>query len=93
MYIAPTKHIVNVKQYHSADFYLSEDGKWLCAHTDAYIEPACCSGYDSEGNPSCACHGMDGVICPAIDCTGIEDWQIEELFDRLQPEMDYDNEE
>lgn len=82
---------INIKEYPSTTFELSEDGEWLCNHEEAYIERACCSGIDSEGNPSCACHGQDGVICPAWDCTGIQDWQIEDLFDRLDPgEPDYD---
>ena len=82
---------VLIKQYPSATFELSEDGEWLCNHEDAEIEAACCSGYDNEGNPSCGCHGQDSVFCNAWDCTGIEDWQIEALFDRLQPEPDWDD--
>ena len=70
----------------STTYKMTEDGEFVCAHEDAYIEKACCSGFDSENNPSCGCHGQDSVICPALDCDGIQDWEVDELFDRLQPE-------
>lgn len=76
--------LVQVKEYPTATFELQEDGVWRCNHEEAYIEPACCSGRDSEGNPSCACHGVDGIICPAIDCTDIQEWEIEALYDSLR---------
>ena len=64
-----------------------EYGEILCAHANAYIEPACCNGVDSGGNPSCACRGVDQVVCPNPDCTGIKDHEVEELFDRLGQEI------
>lgn len=82
---------ITVRQYDEATLVLNEDWQFVCDHTDAYIEAACCSGRDSDGNPSCACNGQDAVICPAIDCTGIEDHEIDALFERLRPEPDYDD--
>jgi hypothetical protein len=61
-----------------------EMGMKMCQHVNAYIDPACCSGRDSEGNPSCACHGQDAVACPNPKCTDIQDWEVEGLFERLQ---------
>lgn len=76
---------ITVKEYPSTTLELSEDGEWLCNHEEAYIERACCSNpVDSNGNITCGCYGRDSVICPAWDCTGIEDWQVDDLFDRLE---------
>lgn len=72
-----------VKNLTPTAMVMNEDGEFVCPHTEAYIEKACCSGIDSEGNVSCGCHGQDGVLCPAIDCTGIQDHEVDELFDRL----------
>lgn len=81
---------LTVRDY-STTYKMTEDGEFVCAHEDAYIEKACCSGRDSEGNPSCACNGQDGVICPAWDCTGIQDHEVDDLFEKLTPgEPDYD---
>jgi hypothetical protein len=82
--------LIKIKQYDTGVFALSEDNEWVCTHEDAYIERACCSGYDSEGLPSCGCHGQDGVICPAIDCTDIQEWEIDGLFDRLEGDPYYE---
>lgn len=79
---------LTIRQYPSATFEMNEDGEFVCNHEEAYIERACCSGRDSEGNPSCACHGVDGIMCPAFDCTGIQDWEIEDLFDKLEGNFD-----
>lgn len=65
----------------SHPYTMSEDGEFLCEHEDAEIERACCSGRDSEGNPSCACHGMDSVWCPNPDCTGLTQNDIERILD------------
>ena len=77
-------------QDRSTTFVMNEDWEFVCNHEDAYIDPACCSGIDSEGNVSCGCHGQDGVLCPAWDCTGIQDHEIDDLFDRLRPERDWE---
>ena len=63
---------------------LSEDNEWVCAHEDAYIEKACCSTRGSSGYIECGCGGQDGVLCPSTGCTGIMDWEIDDLFDRLE---------
>lgn len=55
----------------------------VCNHEDAYLEPPCCNGFDNEGNQDCGCAGQTSVICPAADCTGIQDHEIDELFERL----------
>ncbi len=73
---------INVKHKDSGTFQLTETGDWVCAHVDAYIERACCSGFDA-GLPSCACHGQDGILCPNWFCTGIEEHEAEELFEVL----------
>lgn len=75
---------VPIQEYPSGTFVLNEDNEFVCNHADAEIERACCSGRDSEGNPSCACHGVDGILCHAFDCTGIQDHEVEALFDRLE---------
>lgn len=74
---------ISIKDLTPTPMIMDEDGEFRCPHTEAYIEKACCSGIDSEGNVSCGCHGQDGVLCPAIDCTGIQDHEVDELFDRL----------
>lgn len=92
MKIAPTLKIVNVRQGYSADFHLSEDGDWLCSHADAYIDPACCNGSPDEcGRDTCGCGGQDSVVCPAVDCTGLEDYEAEDIMERLQTGGDYDD--
>lgn len=62
-------------------YSMTEDGDFLCDHNEAEIERACCSGRDSEGNPSCACHGQDAVWCPNPDCTGLTDNDVERILD------------
>lgn len=52
----------------------------ICTHPDAYIEKACCSGM---GLIECGCGGRDSVVCPNIFCPGIEDHEVDQLFDRL----------
>lgn len=74
----PTLTVVD----HSTTYKMTEDGEFVCAHEDAYIEKACCP----PGTRDCGCYGSDSVICPALDCDGIQDHEIDELFDRLQPE-------
>lgn len=82
---------IPVIHYPEATMVLNEDmNAFECNHEDAYIEPACCSGRDSDGNISCGCHGQDSVVCPALDCTGIQDWEVDDLFVGLQPEEVFD---
>lgn len=72
-----------------ASYSLNEDWELVCDHLDAEIERACCSGRDSEGNPSCGCHGMDGVLCPNPDCTGLTDHDVELILFAAEPDFDY----
>lgn len=82
----PTLTVVDA----STTYKMTEDGEFVCAHEDAYIEKACCSGFEN-GLPSCGCRGQDGVICPALDCEGIQDHEVDDLFEKLTPgEPDYD---
>lgn len=57
----------------------------VCDHAEAYIEPACCSfaDRDDSGYIPCSCGGEDSLKCDAVDCTGIEDYQVDELWKRL----------
>lgn len=63
-----------------------EIGELVCEHSDAYIEKACCSSVGESGYIECGCGGRDSVACPNPKCTGIEDWEVDELFERLQHE-------
>lgn len=74
---------INVQQPESGLLVLNEDGDaFECSHDTAYIEPACCSGFDAEGD--CGCYGQDAIICPAWDCTGIQDWEVDKLMENLR---------
>lgn len=78
-----TKVIVvreNNEEYHY-DFDLQE---LVCSHINAYIETACCSSVGSSGYVECGCGGMDAVICPNHDCERIQDYEVEDLFERLR---------
>lgn len=57
----------------------------VCTHPNAYIEKACCSPFDigDSGYIECGCGGQDSIICPATTCTGIQEYEIDELFERL----------
>ena len=63
-------------------FVMTEDGEFVCDHHDAEILRACCS--PSSRIIECGCGGQDSVICNAPRCTGIMDWEVEELFERLE---------
>ena len=75
--------IVPITDYDDTTFVMTEDGDWVCDHSEAYIEKACCSTRSSNGLIECGCGGSDSVICPASRCTGIEDHEVDDLFDRL----------
>jgi len=76
---------IAVKEYNTAEFAMNEDGVFLCTHPDAYIDQTCCSPFQvgESGHVECGCGGVDSVVCPAIDCTGIEDHEVDQLFERL----------
>lgn len=62
----------------------NEDGELVCPHTDAYIEPPCCDGSPDEcGRMTCGCYGQSSIVCPNPKCTGIEDWEVDDLYERL----------
>jgi hypothetical protein len=83
---------IKIPNYPS-ETWLLVDGEWEPQHEDAEVEPPCCSGIDSEGNPSCACHGQYSVYCPAIDCPGIADYQVDALIEAgISDPDDYDDE-
>lgn len=69
------------KETYTYDF---EMGEMVCNHDNAYIEKACCSSVGSSGNIECGCGGRDSVVCDNKDCTGIQDFEVEELFERLR---------
>jgi hypothetical protein len=77
-----------LKQPTNTIFRLTEDGEFACAHEEAYIVEACCSPFQvgESGYVECGCGGMDSVVCPAADCTGIQNFEIEELFERIESE-------
>lgn len=58
--------------------------EYECDHEEAYIEPACCRTTGEGGLYWCGCQGQDSVICPNPECTGIEDWEVDNIFNRLQ---------
>lgn len=60
--------------------YHRVDGERLCLHVNAYIERACCP----FGAEDCGCKGLDSVACLNPECTGIEDHEIDGLFERLE---------
>lgn len=60
--------------------------KWNCTHANAYIEKACCPA----GTRDCGCQGRDSVVCGNTECQGIEDNEIEALFERLESWRDDD---
>ncbi len=65
---------------------VNEDGELVCVHPEAYLDPACCISVGSSGHIECGCGGRDSVVCPANNCTGIQDHEVDGLFDSLQPE-------
>lgn len=52
-----------------------------CTHEKVYIEKACCSPI--QNLIECACNGQDTVVCENLNCTGIEDDEVDELFFRF----------
>ena len=76
---------IAIRQYHEGVFTMTEDGVFVCTHPEAYIDRACCSPFQvgESGYVECGCGGTDSVVCPAVDCTGIQDWEVDPLFERL----------
>lgn len=82
-------HKILIKQPETETYELI-DGVMEPQHEAAELEAPCCSGTDSEGNQSCGCRGQYSVTCPAVDCPGIADYQVDALIDLLMPEPDYE---
>lgn len=69
--------------YHE-EWEIDEDGERVATHPDAYLEPPCCKTPQGEyGRWDCGCQGQYSVVCPATDCPGIQDHEVDALFDRL----------
>lgn len=62
----------------------------ICSHPEAYIEKACCSTPGSSGMIECGCGGQDSVVCPNPKCQGIDDNEVDQLFDRLAGDREED---
>lgn len=63
------------------------DVEVICTHHEAYIEKACCTTAGSSGMIECGCGGQDSVICPNPRCQGIDDSEVDGLFERLAGEQ------
>lgn len=70
-----------------ATYILSEDFEFLCSHENVEVEAPCCNGRD------CGCYGLYSVYCYNEDCTGLEQWQVDEIIDNYLSnlERDYDD--
>lgn len=80
--------MIAVKYLETSSLSIREgDENFTCDHEFAELEPACCSGRDSQGNVDCGCYGQDSVYCP--DCE-LDDFEAEAVFERLTVEPDYE---
>ncbi len=68
-------------------YVITEDGEWVCAHVNAYVEKACCPA----GTEDCGCKGRDSIVCPNDDCTGLTNEDVEEIAAEQGAYYDYDN--
>jgi hypothetical protein len=67
------------------EFKLDDElGEYVCTHADAYLQPPCCKVAGEGGLYWCGCNGQYTVVCPATDCTGILDHEIETLIERVE---------
>jgi hypothetical protein len=74
----------------NATVELTEDGEYKCLHTEVEITPPCCSGRDSEGNPSCGCGGGYSVYCYECQNEHMTDNDVENLIGNATEEPDYE---
>lgn len=87
MFTAENKRRILVG-FESHVYELSEDGEFVCTHNDATIEPPCCDGSpDEAGRYTCGCMGQESIVCNNPECTGIEDWQVDDLFERERQQI------
>lgn len=64
---------------------MTEDGEFKCNHEDIEVY------YEQGGDGRTEPPGGWYVECLAWDCTGIEDWEVDDLIERGMPgEPDYD---
>lgn len=63
------------------------DVEVICTHPEAYIEKACCP---PSSLVECGCGGRDAVVCPNPKCQGIDDNEVDDLFDRLAGDREED---
>jgi len=61
------------------------DVEVICTHPEAYIDKACCS--PNQALVECGCGGQDSVVCPNPKCQGIDDSEVDDLFERLAGEQ------
>lgn len=74
----PKKKQVVLEKYHFIE------GDMVPLHDGAYVEPPCCTVPDPDtGMISCGCGGYATIVCPASDCPGFSDIELEELTERL----------
>lgn len=69
--------------------YLNEDGEFRCPHENVEIEPPCCSGYDSEGLPSCGCYGSYSVYCPDCHNDDINQTEVDNIVEAYLDHEEY----
>ena len=72
---------ITVKEIETSTLEMNEDWEFKCTHEFAEIEPPCCSGYDSEGLPSCGCHGQYSVYCYDCNNDDMTDNDVERIID------------
>lgn len=64
-------------KHREVQYKLNEDGEWVCAHINQYVEKACCP----PGTEDCGCKGSDWLICPNPECSGFTDGEVETSTD------------
>lgn len=73
---------ITIRQSGGTIFKLNEDmNDWQCIHEDAYLDQDFIAGPGDDGEP--VEYTYDTVVCPAPDCTGVQDWEVGDLLDRL----------
>ena len=82
--ILQAKRVIIVRENDEVYRFDFELQQLVCTHVNAYIDKACCSSVGSSGYIECGCGGVDAVMCPNNDCTDIQDYEVDELFERLR---------
>lgn len=55
----------------------------LCIHEDVEIIPPCCTFISPNGLIECGCGGRSELMCNNVDCQGIEDYEVDDIFEKL----------